>query len=156
MHKYILIPLIVALLAVGGWYFFFANPAEAPAPDTTGNGSETPQATYQNASSDKIVVTTPKPGETVGSVIPVVGSARGGWYFEASFPIFVKDGNGNVIGQSIGTADGEWMTAEFVPFKSFVTVSSSYKGPAMLVLQNDNPSGKPEFEASISIPIVIE
>lgn len=121
---------------------------ELPAPDPT----------YVNASADLIVVTNPTPGSVVGKPITVMGQARGTWYFEASFPIEVRDASGTIIatgiGQPVGGAD--WMTEEFVPFSSSIQIPASYIGEAVITLMNDNPSGLPENARSVSFPITIE
>jgi hypothetical protein len=48
------------------------------------------------------------------------------------------------------------MTEDFVKFVSEVKVPDTYIGPATVFLKNDNPSGLPENEKSISFPITIE
>lgn len=112
---------------------------------------------YDNATADMIVVDTPQPGGVTGKEFVVVGKARGGWFFEASFPIEILGADGNVIGGTYATAEGDWMTSEFVNFKSeMIDLPSAYRGPATLVLHKQNASGLPENEASISIPIVVE
>ncbi|KND50457.1 MAG: hypothetical protein AB202_02265 [Parcubacteria bacterium C7867-007] len=112
--------------------------------------------TYQNASANLIVVDTPQPGSVTGKEVVVKGKARGYWYFEASFPVELRDANGKVLQVLPAQAMGEWMTEEFVPFSITLKAPQSYIGPATLVLMKDNPSGLPENDASISIPITIE
>ena len=156
----------IAAFAAGVWYTREYAPApvteiETETPSTNNNSTTTPvvtpKATYINASADKIVVDSPKPGEVVGNIFTIVGKARGGWYFEASFPIQVLSATSTVLKELPVQAQGEWMTANFVPFATTtVAVPAWYKGPATLVLKNDNPSGLPENDASISIPIVIQ
>ncbi|MCB9818599.1 hypothetical protein H6788_00215 [Candidatus Nomurabacteria bacterium] len=112
---------------------------------------------YFNSNPDMIVVENPHPGGVVGKEFVVTGEARGNWFFEASFPIEVIGADGNVIAGSFATAEGDWMTTEFVSFKSeMIDLPSAYIGPATLVLKKDNPSGLPENDASLSIPIVVE
>jgi hypothetical protein len=117
-----------------------------------------PTPTYLNASADLITVTNPTPGSVTGKEFTVMGQARGTWYFEASFPIEVRDTAGNLlasgIGQPLGGAD--WMTEEFVPFSAEITVPESFIGEAVLILKNDNPSGLPENARSVSFPFTIE
>ena len=115
-----------------------------------------PEPTYMNASSDMIRVSTPTPGSVVGKPIAVMGEARGGWYFEASFPLEVRDASGTVIATGYAEAQGEWMTENFVPFIGTITVPESYIGEAVLVFMNDNPSGLAENARSVSFPITIE
>lgn len=112
--------------------------------------------TYTNATADLITVDLPFPGAVTGKEFSVVGEARGAWYFEASFPIEVLDGNGDRLATGYAQAQGEWMTEEFVPFKGDIKVPESYIGPATLILMNDNPSGLPERDRSIAFPITIE
>lgn len=113
--------------------------------------------TYENASPDMIVVENPHPGGVVGKEFRVTGKARGNWFFEASAPIEVIGADGNTIAGSIATAEGDWMTTEFVTFKSeIIDLPSAYIGPATIILRKDNPSGLPENDASVSIPIVVE
>lgn len=117
---------------------------------------ETPKITYVNTNNDIIVPELPFPGAVTGKEFSVIGKARGNWYFEASFPLEVIDQNGNTLVKSYATAQGEWMTNEFVPFKGEIKILDSYIGPATLVLHKDNASGEPQLDASISFPIVIE
>ena len=114
------------------------------------------EITYDRASTDLIVVELPFPGAVTGKEFSVIGKARGMWFFEASFPIDVLDKDGKILVQTYATAQGEWMTEEFVPFKGDVKVPESYIGPATLVLKKDNASGLPEHDASISFPFTIE
>lgn len=161
MIKTLVIAIVVSIIAfaAGVWYTREYNPApivETPNITPTSTPVETPKATYSNASSERIVVDLPKPGEAVASTFTVVGKARGGWYFESSFPLRVLSSTGSLLKEMPVQADGEWMTAEFVPFSETVTLPADYKGAAILILKNDNPSGLPENDASISIPITIQ
>lgn len=117
---------------------------------------ETDVITYTNSSTDLITVLSPTPGSVTGKVFTLMGEARGNWYFEASFPVTVLDADGAVLVETYATAQGEWMTTEFVPYMSEITIPEDYIGPATLVLKKDNASGLPEHDASISFPFVIE
>lgn len=114
------------------------------------------EATYVNASAESITIENPFPGAVTGKSITVMGKARGMWYFEASFPIELRDKNGKVIATGIAQAQGEWMTTEFVAYKAQLTAPDSYIGPATLVLKKDNPSGLPDKDASMTVPITVE
>ncbi len=115
----------------------------------------TPPITYKNASAEKIVVDTPFPGSVTGKEFVITGKAAG-WYFEGSFPATVLDKDGKILWQGPAQAQGDWMTAEFVPFKVTAKVPETYIGPATLLLEKDNPSGEPQFDASMSFPFTIE
>ncbi len=128
--------------------------------DTTGTAAvtvttTTVTATYDNATSDDIRLETPEPGATTGSSFAVSGQARGPWYFEASFPVRILDEDGNTLATAVAQAQSDWMTEGFVPFTAQVTVPSSYHGTATIVLAKDNPSGLPDNDASLSVPITI-
>ena len=105
--------------------------------------------------SENVKVSSPLPNATVAQNFTVSGYARGIWFFEASFPVEVRDPQNNLVGIGIAQAVGEWMTEEFVAFNAPVTVQS-YTGPATLVLKKDNPSGLPEHNDSESFSIVIQ
>ncbi len=115
-----------------------------------------PSITYNNASEELIVVELPLPGSVTGKEFLITGEAKGFWYFEASFPVTVLDKDGNVLVETYATAQEEWMTENFVPFKSEIVIPQTYIGPATLVLEKNNASDLPEHDASISFPIVIE
>lgn len=105
---------------------------------------------------DLIQVNYPEPNSTIKSPLHVFGKARGTWFFEASFPVILKDINGNVLSQGIAKADGEWMTTEFVDFTAdldFNLATGTSITIGELILKKDNPSGLPENDDSISIPV---
>lgn len=115
------------------------------------------QVEYENADSDMIRVENPHPGGVVGKEFRVTGEARGNWFFEATFSIDVVSPSGSIIAGSFATAEGDWMTTEFVSFQSeIIDLPSAYVGPATLILRKANASGLPENKASVSIPIVVE
>lgn len=92
---------------------------------------------------DSLRVDTPQPGQTVSSPLVVRGSARGPWYFEANFPVALLDGHGQRLAQSHATAQGEWMTTDWVPFSASLTFATPTTATGTLVLENANPSGDP-------------
>ncbi len=100
-------------------------------------------------------------GDTVSSPLTVTGEARGNWFFEASFPVILTDWDGRIIAQVPAQAQGEWMTEEFVPFSATLTFTTPIPGdPAVnrgaLILQKDNPSGLPEHDDALEIPVVFK
>ncbi|MBI1971346.1 MAG: hypothetical protein HYS52_00665 [Candidatus Wildermuthbacteria bacterium] len=64
------------------------------------------QLQYEKA--DLIRVNKPKPNGAVQSPLLVEGEARGFWFFEASFPIQLLDGNGKQIAIAVAQAQDEW------------------------------------------------
>jgi hypothetical protein len=108
----------------------------------------------ENEKSDLIRVNNLEPGTVVSSPLTVRGEARGTWYFEASFPVEIQDAEGNTLAQVPAQAQGEWMTEEFVPFEVTLDFIAPSSGPGQIVLHKDNPSGLPENEHDLVIPIM--
>lgn len=104
---------------------------------------------------DLIRITSPRPNQSVSGTVTVTGEARGSWYFEASFPVQLVNTQQKVIASSIATAEGEWMTEEFVPFKAELSVPASVSGKGTLILKKDNPSGLPEHDDELRVPVVL-
>ena len=151
-QTHFIFPAIIILVFLGG-YFLYTNSILTPIDRKTEN-SISPK--YANATTDMIVVVSPEVGDTEEQEFIVLGKARGTWYFEASFPIVVLDTVGRVIAESHAEAKDDWMTEEFVMFAGVVKLKNPYTGSATLVLKNDNPSGEPGRDRSVSIPITIE
>ncbi len=104
---------------------------------------------------EEILVTTPQPNQIVSSPFTVEGQARGNWFFEASFPIQLIDDQGKILGQSYVQAQGDWMTENLVSFKGEINYQLAAKTTGKLVLKNDNPSGLPQYDKKIEIPVII-
>jgi hypothetical protein len=122
------------------------------APQVPDDGTEESEA--RAAKADRIRVTAPaEDNMLVTSPYTVRGEARGTWFFEASFPVRLVDANGNVILQHYATAQGEWMTEEFVPFTSTLTFSTPATATGWLILERDNPSGLPQYADELRIPV---
>lgn len=107
---------------------------------------------------DLITIDAPRPTATIpGSPLTISGKARGTWYFEGSFPIELQDASGNVIARHYAEAQSEWMTTEFVPFKATLTFPAQPQGSrGRLILRKDNPSGLPEHEDQLIVPVVFQ
>lgn len=102
---------------------------------------------------DVITITSPRPNQIVGSPLAITGSARGMWFFEASFPVRLLDENGDELASGIATAEGDWMTEDFVPFTAELEFLLSGNGKGTLILERDNPSGLPENDDSLIVPV---
>lgn len=106
---------------------------------------------------DLIKVNFPRPNQKISSPLNIEGEARGSWYFEATFPIIVKDSSDNIIISSFATAQTDWMTEDFVAFKSQIIFETPERGSqGKIILQKDNPSGLPENDDFLEIPIIFE
>lgn len=101
-----------------------------------------------------IFIESPKNGATISSPLTVNGVAQGSWYFEASFPLVLKDSNGKVIAESHASSQGDWMIADYVAFSGTLTFAKQAAGSeGALILRKDNPSGLPEHDDSREIPV---
>ncbi len=94
-------------------------------------------------------------GQEISSPLVVEGEALGTYFFEASFPIVITDETGNILGSSYVEAQSDWMTEDYVPFRGEITFSSKTGGKGFLVLKKDNPSGLPENDKEIKIPVML-
>jgi len=142
---------ILFAVIIGGVFTWTVWNYTAQAPTINANQ---PQA--QPWVSDMISVDSPKPYDTVGRTIMVSGQAKGNWYFEASFPVKVVAKNGEIIAQGIAQAQGDWMTENFVPFRALLVLNDTDATEADLILSRDNPSGLPENDKSISLPLKLK
>ncbi len=108
----------------------------------------------QSVNSEKeVIVSNVIPDQAISSPLSILGWAKGNWFFEANLPIKIVDENNNIILAHFGTAQGDWMTSEMVPFKSTLDFKSGEAVKGYLVISKDNPSGLPENDASFKIPV---
>src|SRR6056297_2808827 len=80
--------IIIILLFIGLKYIF---PSKETQKEEQERGEE---IIYHN---DIIRVSNPVKNKVISSPLKIKGAARGGWYFEASFPIKLIDGNGEEV-----------------------------------------------------------
>ena len=157
------LPIGILFVAIAAGVVLFMLPGKTEAPSDTQNtgqlGTTTPTGNEGAIAGipDLILVGTPTKHMPVTSPITITGSARGTWYFEASFPIELRDASGKIIAQHYAEAQSDWMTENFVPFKASLTYPAQPAGSTgTLVLKNDNPSGDPARDKKVEIPIVFQ
>jgi hypothetical protein len=144
---------IGALLIIVAAIILFVLPGKTTAP-TTGEPQATTTPDIRPTLAGRVVVESVKNGDKVSSPLTVTGTARG-WYFEASFPVELRNASGTIIAQGPATAQGDWMVDAFVPFSITLTFpAQATSSTGTLILRNDNPSGLPENDESLSIPVV--
>lgn len=116
---------------------------------STGANEQTEMAKVE----DSLQVRKPLPGATIASPLEVTGKARGFWYFEGSFAIVLVDQNNKEIATGIAEAQDSWMTEDWVEFSASLQFDPSSSKEGFLIFQKANPSGKPEFERSLKLPV---
>lgn len=146
----------------------FAIPADTTFVEiASGSADADPVGSYTNASPDDIFVDgLSEDNNGISSPLVITGKARGPWYFEASFPILITDWDGRIIATTPAEAvldpndpESTWMTVDFVPFQAVIEFETP-AGPGSavnrgtLILKRDNPSGLPENDAALEIPVV--
>ncbi len=133
------------------------NPAMESYPRQCRAGNQTFMENIGNEleKSELIFLDAPRPNQTIKSPLIVKGRARGVWFFEGDFPVVLTDWNGLIIGQGIAVAQEEWMTEEFVPFTAKIEFETpQYKNNGTLILQKNNPSGLPEHDDALELPVL--
>jgi len=106
---------------------------------------------------DLIRINSPRPTAEIISPLTIEGEARGYWFFEGSFPVVLLDKNNTLITEGFATAEGKWMTEDFVSFNAelqFEVQSPNTAGT--LVLKKDNPSDIPELNDELLVPIIFK
>jgi len=177
MKKTLPISIVVVLIvAAGVWWFFGARPGVSittfeectvagnpvmesyPRQCRAGGQTFTESVGNELEKTDLIRINTPRPNQTISSPLTITGEARGNWYFEASFPIVLTDWDGKIIAKGIARAKSDWMTTDFVPFEATLTFTvdkNAYRNKGSLILRKDNPSGLPQNDDALEIPIMI-
>ncbi len=102
---------------------------------------------------DLIRTENPRPNQAISSPFEIKGEAVGNWFFEASFPAILLDANGQQLAMMPITAQSNWMTTEFVPFKETMTFPTPTTPNGTLILRKENPSGLSEHDNELRIPI---
>jgi len=111
-------------------------------------------AFYTNTTHDDIVVTSPKPGSVITSPLIIEGEAVGPWFFEANAGLVLTDWDGRIIAEHYVEAQGEWMTEDKVSFRGVLEFETpEYGEGGTLILRAANPSGLPEYDRTVEIPV---
>ena len=85
----------------------------------------------------------------------MTGEARGGWFFEASFPVTLLDVDGKPIVRGYAQAQGEWMTDQMVPFKAELIFVSPSATNGTLLLEKANPSAEARNHEEVRVPVLL-
>lgn len=131
------------------------NPVMESYPRQCRVGNQTFTEDIGNKLEKENLIQVARPGvlELVENPITIEGQARGFWFFEASFPVKLIDVNGKILGTGVAQAKSDWMTEDFVPFQAELKYAAEEDGSGRLILMRDNPSGLPENDDSLEIPV---
>lgn len=102
---------------------------------------------------DLIMIYSPRPNAKIASPLTISGKARGNWFFEADFPVKLFDAAGNIITSGIAVTQSNWMTQDFVEFLVTLEFEIPPTPTGKLILEKDNPSGLPEHDNQLIVPI---
>ncbi len=109
-----------------------------------------------NCRDEFISILAPTPGTRIESPLLIKGRARGTWFFEGDFPVVLEDIEGNELSRSFVSAQGEWMTKEFVPFTGTLSFTNPVKDlRGRLIFRKDNPTDRPELDDATAIPVIV-
>jgi hypothetical protein len=113
---------------------------------------ESQDSQVDDSAGNDVKVTHPMPNDTISSPVEIIGEARGTWFFEGSFPVKLINKDGKTITEAPAQALGEWMTADFVPFRAILEFSAPKDPSGTLILNRDDPSGQSATKP-IEIPV---
>ena len=103
---------------------------------------------------DLIHINSLKPGDQVSSPFDIIGEARGYWYYDGEFPVVLTDATGKTIAETEAKSTRGWMSTGFVPFELAMTFpDQAVESKGYLILKRENPSGMPQNEMSLKIPV---
>lgn len=133
------------------------TPKSVPKTGSTGTMSVTAETLpiypgLTTSSTTQIQLTNPPSNTIISSPLTVSGLARGSWFFEATFPIYLTDAKGRILAKGQARAQSNWQTNDFVPFLGTLTFTRQPTGAkGYLILKKDNPSGLPKNDASVQV-----
>jgi len=108
-------------------------------------------------SSNLISIISPVKDSKVSSPLSVAGRAKGLWFFEGSFPIILTDWDGKIIAEGHASAQGDWMTNEWVKFIGTLNFTKpEYGEKGSLIFKKSNPSGLSENDNAYEITVLFK
>lgn len=102
--------------------------------------------------SEVVQLESPTSDSLVTSPLTVKGKAINTWFFEASIPVGLLDDQGNEIVMQGVMTNEDWMSDGMHAFETQLSFVTSAK-TGFVVIRKDNPSGDPERDAEVRIPV---
>lgn len=134
---------------------------QSPDDGTAVHSDQRPISYTPDAARDLMEIVVPTRAATITSPLEITGQARGQWFFEADAPVVLTDWDGRIIAEGFITAEGDWITEDFVPFSGTLTFDvppdtgpQSVRGS--LIIQRANPSGQLSNDMAVEIPVRFE
>ena len=101
---------------------------------------------------DELYLFAPQSNEMIASPQNVAGWLDNSWAFEGNFVISLFDGNNKEIYRGPASMP-DWMTPGLSGFTALMKFNSPTTPTGTLRIENDNPSGLPEHDKHIDIPV---
>lgn len=122
-----------------------STPSQADSEQISDGGTNKPTGT-------DVQITSPDLSKPINSPLKLTGKIKPNYSFEAVFPIRLENAAGKTIASGQGHVTTDDLNQEFVPFTAEIKFSQT-AGKGSLVIMNDNPSGLPENDKKISLPV---
>ncbi|MBI3290694.1 Gmad2 immunoglobulin-like domain-containing protein [Candidatus Falkowbacteria bacterium] len=152
MKKVVISLIIMIIFALAG-YAFYQWQSNNASGNIASDGLTNNQNKENNSDDVLVRIENPKINTIITSPLKITGEAFGNWYFEASFPVQLRDETGQLLAQGIAQAKSDWMVADYVPFELTLTFSTPSTKTGLLIFIKDNPSGLPELDQKIELPV---
>jgi len=128
---------------------------------STRDTSPSPQFTTSLswALADQVNVISPAENALIDNPLMITGSAPGNWFFEWVAPVTIVNRNGLIIGEGYMSAIWDWMTTGMVDFSGSIAYTRDPATPyayGRVILRRDNPSGMPENDAYLEMPVLFQ
>jgi len=182
-RQILIFSLLILGLVLAAWFHFGNQPSENPPPDanppppeitdfmscadagnpvmeswprqcrTADGRTFTEDIGNETDKLDLIQCDSPRPNALVTSPLQIAGQARGYWFFESDFPVMLFDGLGNELARGPASTQEEWMTEDYIRFMAELTFEEPETETGELHLLRDNPSGLPENDDLLIVPV---
>lgn len=100
-----------------------------------------------------INITAPKPFQEVNTPLTVSGAALSSWYNNSEFQVVLADADYQILASNNAKAKQKDSTEEFIPFDVTLDFKYPIHDRGYLILKRANPSGRPEKDRSVVIPV---
>jgi hypothetical protein len=150
-----LIPGLIILLIAIFLYYFFVNDLIINYYKNSSKQHNNKIDSYTDQDlENKNIIHNISANQVINSPLNINGKASGVWFFEASFPIRLLDSNYKEIAVATAQAKTDWMTTDFVEFETVLNFEKPNTKNGFLVFERYNPSGLPENDEKVYIPII--